>query len=259
MVFNARLLSSFVMGAFIVVAIGCDNDGDPEPELYEGTLTIMQKDAYSDAPGRSTQLWPPHTTVVLDWSGKAGSASGHAIQLNHGTEPGAVNSQGETLLTVAKVYSFTGTQSQMEELQIAFEAAVCDDADSKFLDLASAETVLSNTLIKEMADYIFNDGDFACGGLVNKDSIIAFLEAGDVHKVMAELSNCTWTKGDWLIAFEAALGKVVDDLGHGLVQYHVCNNDAAMQVDLIKAYIATGEVTPMAGNCSGPEWYYVPD
>jgi hypothetical protein len=254
-----QLINALSLGILVALSVGCNNDDDVKVETFNGTLTVLQKDAYSDAPGRTSELWPPHTTIVFKWSREDGTVMDSSVQLNHGTMPGATNSQGEVLLIEVKKYSFSGTQIQMEALQSAFDEAICDDGTRKFLDLAVASSVIEETLLEEVTDFVFGDENFACSGTVNKDSVIAFFEAGDIHKVVAELSKCNWTKEDWLIAFEAGFGKVVGDLGQALEEYHVCNNDAAMQVELIKTFMSTGEVVAPIGDCAGLEWYFVPD
>ena len=259
MFFN-KVIYTAIAGALLVggLTTSCNND-DEVVELYKGTLTVLQKDAYSEAAGRSSDLWPPHTTTVLQWAGEDGGDSDSTVQLNHGTAPGATNPQGEVYLVETKVYSFSGTRSDMDALQSAYEIAICDNGESKFLDLTEGEGVLEKVFLTELRDIIFSDDEFTCSGSVNKDSIIAFLEAGDVHKVIAEIHKCSWTSSDWLIAFEAALGKAIEDLGHAVDEYHVCNNDAIMQVEMVKAFIATGEVPVPSGDCNGPIWLYVPE
>lgn len=259
MFFN-KVNTVVVAGAMLVAGLSTScNDDDPVMELYRGTLTVLQKDAYSDAAGRSSDLWPPHTTTVLQWAGEDGGGSDSTVQLNHGTAPGEMNSQGEVFLVTTKVYQFSGSKSDMEALQSAYEDAVCDNGESKFLNLTEGEGVLEKVFLMELRDLVFSDDTFTCSGSVNKDSLIAFMEAGDIHKILEEIHKCTWTSADWLIAFEEALGKAIMDLGHVVDEYHVCNNDAIMQVELVKSFISTGEVQAPSGDCNGPEWLYVPE
>ena len=246
-----QLLSGVIGIAFILLfSISCQKEDE---QKYTGTLTVLQKDAYSDVAGRSSELWPPHTTTVFKWD------KGSEVQLNHGTSPEETDAHGNLMLVATKVYQFSGTQSEMEELQKAYKEAICDNGSSKFLNLAAATTVLEESLIEGLIDYITNSSNFVCNGSVNKDSILAFLVAGEMSKAISEIENCNWGKTEWKLAFETVLGDVVSNLGHNLTYYHVCNNDAALQVDLVKTFIETGLVTAPAKNCSGPMMFYTPN
>ena len=69
---------------------------------------------------------------------------------------------------------------------------------------------------------------------------------------MTELPKCNWGQSDWTIAFETVLGDVVGSLGHNLENYHVCNDDADLQVRLIKNYMATDKIEVPAKENNGP-------
>jgi len=234
-------------------SISCKDDNVSEPEeQYTGTLTVLQKDAYSDVAGRSSDLWPPHTTTVFKWD------NGREVQLNHGTAPEETDAKGNPLLVITKVYTFSCTKIEMELLQKVYKEAVCDNNTNKFLNLAAATTSLEQSFIEGLFDYISKHTRLTCNDSV-KDSVVAYFEAGKISKAIAELTNCSWEKDDWKIAFETVLGNVLSHLGHNLSDYHVCNNDAAPQVDLIKNFISTGKVEMPSKNCSGPMMFYTPE
>ncbi|MCK5775199.1 MAG: hypothetical protein KAH25_03435, partial [Bacteroidales bacterium] len=88
-----------------------------------------------------------------------------------------------------------------------------------------------------LVDYLLDDeNNFICNGTVTVSKVIAYLRRGEISQVVTELENCGWGQAKWSLVFETVLGDVVNDLGHNLSDYHVCNNDAALQVDLIKNF-----------------------
>jgi len=246
-----------VIGILLILlfSISCKDDNVTEPEKqYTGTLTVLQKDAYSDVAGRSSDLWPPHTTTVFKWD------NGTEVQLNHGTAPEEVDAQGNPLLVTTKVYSFSGTKIEMELLQKAYKNAIYDDATHKFLDLTSATDLLEQSFLKGLLNYILDEvNNFTCTDSTTKDKIITYFKNNEIFKVVAELSSCYWTQVQWKIALDKVLGDVLGSIGHNISNYHVCNNDAALQVDLIKNYIATGKVTMPNKDYNGPMWFYKPN
>lgn len=61
----------------------------------EGSYQILQKDAYRETAGRSSELWPPHTTTQLSYACGPDAAPIVTFQANHGTEPGATDANGD--------------------------------------------------------------------------------------------------------------------------------------------------------------------
>ena len=243
------------IGLLIIVLffMGCNNNDVTAPgKEFTGTLTVLQKDAYSNVAGRSSELWPPHTTTVFKWE------EGREVQLNHGTAPEEKDANGNPFLVATKVYTFTATKMEMTALQHAYKNAICDNIASKFLNLAEANTTLEQSLIEGLYNYISTHTHLTCSESV-KDSVVAYFKAREISKAVAELTNCNWEKDDWKTAFETVLGDVLGKLGHNLKDYHVCNNDAALQVDLIKYYIKSGIVKMPQKNCNGPMMFYVPN
>ena len=223
--------------------------------LYEGTLTVLQKDAYSDVAGRSSDLWPPHTTTVFEWE------LGKKIQLNHGTAPDEVDGSGKPFLVEVKVYRFKGTKEQLEALQAAYSRAVYDDenGEHKFLNLTEGEGALEKSFLEGFKKYIADDANgLVCSGPITKEQLVALLEAGDFQGFGNALAYCNWGSSEWKIAFETVLEDVFSALGEELKAYHVCNNDAWLQVELIKHYITTGEIKIPEKIENGPMMYYKP-
>ncbi|MCK5775912.1 MAG: hypothetical protein KAH25_07050 [Bacteroidales bacterium] len=241
----------------LFLSVSCKKDKDPEtiPEkTYNGTLTVLQKDAYSDVAGRSSDLWPPHTTTVFKWE------NGEEVQLNHGTAPEETDANGDLFLVEAKVYSFSGTKNQMEALQTKFTKAIYDDATHHFLNLTDGTAVLEQSFLLGLKAYM-DDGanGLIMTGLISKDSLISLFESGDYYSFGSALPNCNWTQSHWITAFETVLGDVFGDLGHNLEDYHVCNDDAYLQVGLIKNYMSTGKIEIPEKLDDGPMMFYTPE
>ncbi|MBW1646177.1 MAG: hypothetical protein JRJ56_07625 [Deltaproteobacteria bacterium] len=221
---------------------GCEEDFSwpPAPEkIYTGTLTVLQKDAYRNTGGRSSSLWPPHTTTVFAWD------FGREVQTNHGTAPGEVDANGKPFLVEAKVYTFTGTRSQMEALQAAYKQAVYDDDDHQFISLTNGKTVLEKSFLAGLQDYLDDDDNgLVCSGSVNREKLLELLAAGDFHGFAVAMESCSWDQDDWERAFAIVLDDVVS---------------ASLQVGLIKNYLATGKVEIPPKLNDGPMWYFAPE
>jgi len=84
---NIKIIALLAFSLFSLFSItGCKDDKE---DIYYAELIVLQKDAYSDTPGRNHDLiWPPHTTTVFKWKG------GEEIQLNHGTAPDEADASG---------------------------------------------------------------------------------------------------------------------------------------------------------------------
>ena len=238
----------------ILLNVSCKKTKDDEAEKkYSGTLTVLQKDAYSDVPGRSSNLWPPHTTTVFTWEGS------EKVQLNHGTAPNEVDANGDKFLVVVKEYTFSGTKAQIQSLEDAYISATMDD-ENKFLDLAAASTSLETSFISGVKEYfadgangIPNDGD------ITKDSLISLFEAKMYKEFATHLPSFGWDKADWKIALETVLGDILQKEGKELNNYHVCNDDAELQVGLINNFISTGNVQMPEKIADGPLMFYTPN
>ena len=242
-----------------ILFIQCDKDEDPQ-EVFTGSLTILQKDAYGNLPGRSSDLWPPHTTTVFKWSNVNGTIGDSVFQENHGTLPGQTNSLGQVLLEPVKILTFTATRDQMVELQNAYMNAVCDDNESRFLTLEHVDSSIAQLFHEDLGDVLGQDGSFSCTDLPI-DSLLSWLNQGTTGfgKIATSINACNYTMEDWRFAFEQSLKNTVFDLDHLYDNYHVCNNDAYKQVRLIENFIETGIIEIPEGDCNGPMWYYSPD
>ena len=228
----------------------------PTPEIkYTGTLTVMQKDAYSDVAGRSSDLWLPHTTTVFKWSNDS------VVQVNHGTAPGEVDANGNEFLVIVKTYTFTGTKNQIEALQTAYESATFDiGTTNKFLNLTDGTGVLETSFITGIRNYITNGAaGIPDNGDISRDSLVALFDAGLYKEFGEHLPSFSWDQAKWNYVLETVLGNVLTAIGENLSDYHVCNDDADLQVRLIKNFIATGKIEVPAKVDDGPMMYFTPE
>ncbi|MCK5782444.1 MAG: hypothetical protein KAH10_07615, partial [Flavobacteriales bacterium] len=219
------------------------------------TLTVFQKDAYSDVAGRSSLLWPPHTTTVFRWD------EGVSVQVNHGAAPDDTDDAGNIMLVSVKEYRFSGTHDELQALEKAYNKAIYDDDEHKFLTLTDAKSVFSKALIIGIAEAIEKDDNLICDGTMTKDEIVTLLKSGDPKKIgeaIPELTTCNWHDKKWHEMYDNVLREVFSNLGEDLLMYHTCNDDAEMQVGLINNFISSHEIKIPEKVDNGPRIYYFP-
>jgi hypothetical protein len=218
---------------------------------------VLQKDAYSDVAGRTSELWPPHTTTVLDVT-CPGESTITAFQANHGTEPGEVDANGDIFLVEVASFTATGPKTELQALQAAYSSCSCDAA-TKFLSLDSLEEATAQALLQTVSEYL--QQNLTCTGATT-DDLVMLLMAGEVAAALEIFPTCSWSSG---ASFEEGLDEALTTLlmqtQEVLAGYHVCNNDAALQKALFDAYVpggGAGACDPSADVCRGPLWLYSP-
>jgi len=255
-----KTVSHFKLELFSVILLlilsSCKDKNNDLFEIHSGTLTVMQKDAYSNNPGRNNLIWPPHTTTVFEWT------DGKQVQLNHGTAPDEKNANGELLLDVVKVYHFTGKREDLEKLEQVYINAICDIENGKpsntFLSMIEGKTELEKVVLESLGEFITDDSNNFSHGNLTKEAVLQIISSGDVSKLMPLLQNSGLSEIQILTAFNIILKNSFIKLGNDLSNYHVCNNDAELQVELIKNFINTGKVQMPDRRCTGPMIYYFP-
>ncbi len=268
-------MSSLRHWAIAVCVLGCsDADGsaagDPsgagagastgtgEPTACEATLRLLQKDAYKEVAGRTSDLWPPHTTTALEVVCD-GEVIHSSFQANHGTEPGALDPNGDVFLVEVKTLSASGTRSSLEALAAAYDACQCDGT-TKFLSLDSLDDATAQALVDTVSTYL--EQNLQCPGGMT-DELVALLTQGDIPGAIAIFQTCTWVGA---ASFEEGLDEAMTTIAAQaqelLTDYHVCNNDAVLQRALFEDFVATGAtggcMSEDADVCFGPLWLYVP-
>jgi hypothetical protein len=227
-----------------------------------GTFRFLQKDAYKSTAGRSSPLWPPHTTTQLDIAcGDAGAEVpvGSSFQANHGTEPSAKDANGDVILVETKTLAVAGKRAQLDALAAAYDACSCE-AETKFLSMTDVQDEAVQKVVAELVTYA---GTYlVCTGDKTTEQVVGLLENGDLSAFLDALSSCSFEPGqDFEKGFDEALGKLLEASSTTLAGYHVCNNDAALQEQLITTFQTTGKVEACDATsilCRGPRWFYTP-
>lgn len=238
--------------------------GGSSSEQCVASYVVLQKDAYKDTAGKSGALWPPHTTTVLtvscsDDGGASFAEVDAAFQANHGTEPGAVDASGQVILVEMKKTDLSGSREELVQLLDAYRACTCEGATA-FLSLDALQDEAVTDLIESLVGYLSEH--LVCAGETDTAELIALLQEGMIDEVLAVLPSCSWDPGtDLNGGLDEALQAVLDQVRETLAGYHVCNNDAALQSELVAGFAAGGGVTPCDATsplCSGPMWFYEP-
>ena len=261
---------------FALLLVSCGDSGDTSGSSESGgtsatngstgsgaeptctaTFRVLQKDAYSDVAGRSTPLWPPHTTTVLDVACPDEDVV-TAFQANHGTEPGEVDANGDVFLVEVTKFTTTGPKSELAALQAAYASCACDGA-TKFLSLDSLEEATASALLNTVTDYL--SANLTCTAATTEE-LVTLLAAGDIAAALEIFPTCSWTSGaSFEEGLDQALATLLEQTAEVLSGYHVCNNDAALQKALFDAYspgAAIAACDPDVDTCRGPLWLYSP-
>lgn len=277
---HSRIGSLVVLvGLGVAGAIGCGDDASDDgssgsgassaggsgsgSETCEATFVVLQKDAYKETAGRSTSLWPPHTTTVLTMHCAEGDAApvevDRAVQANHGTEPDDVDANGNVFLEEMKSTTVSGSRDELSALLEAYRGCSCESATA-FLSLDALQDDAVQELVAELVVYL--EANLTCTGATDTQALVALLEQGAIEDVLAALPDCTWAGGtDLDQGLSGALETVLAQVGETLAGYHVCNNDAMLQAQLVAGFengdgaVACDATTP---TCSGPLWFYDP-
>lgn len=239
-----------------------DVGADVAGEQCSAVLRFLQKDAYRDGPGRTSTLWPPHTTTVLEVScardGGAAQVVATAVMENHGTRPEAVDAaSGRPILQeVRRVGPVAGTRAELLALVDAYRACECAPG-TRFLSLEALQDTAVQSLVGALVLYV--QSHLTCTGAVTATQVVDALRMGRIAEVIAALPSCSWNA-------DSGLGQGFDDavqraLSATLSQYHVCNNDASLQAQLFGTFQATRAVRACdnsSATCHGPRWFYDP-
>jgi len=222
------------------------------------TFRVLQKDAYSDVAGRSSDLWPPHTTTVLDVTCD-GTPAGGSFHENHGTLPDAKDANGDVFLVEVGTYTATGPESAVQALATEYAACVCEP-ETKFLSLDTIDDATAQSLINTVSTYL-ND-NLTCDNGTTPDDVVGALQNGDVDVAIMLFGDCTWIGAtSFEEGLDDALTTILEETAEALDGYHVCNNDAALQKSLFDDFKATGVAKTCdatASVCHGPMWLYEP-
>jgi hypothetical protein len=245
------------------VASGSDsnvNAREGAPETCTASFHWLQKDAYKNTGGRTTALWPPHTTTTLDV--RCTSADGKetftasAFKENHGTKPGTLDPNGKPFLVDVKHVEAKGTRDQLTKLLDAYKRCDCEAA-TEFLSMDMVkEDLTMKKILEAFADYAGQH--LSCSGDATTNDVVTLLKNAEYERVLAALPSCTWEKDyGFLEGLTSAAQGVLPDLS----KFHVCNNDAKLEAALFARFAADG-TTPACDaatdTCKGPAFFYSP-
>lgn len=233
-------------------------------ETCTATLQILQKDAYKETAGRSSVLWPPHTTNVLTVTCQSPAQQGEpavvadVAMVNHGTAPGAVDANGDVILVEARIDTIEGDRDELLRLAENFEACDCE-GDSQFLSTSSLEDEKIQELIASLSGYL--EDNLTCPSGVA--SLTSALNEGRVAEALVLLDTCTWNDGsDMATGLDKAAQEALVQSDETLQDYHLCNNDAILQVELFETFAQTGTLNACDATsalCHSPTWFYDPN
>lgn len=242
---------------------GGGTGGSGPVETCTATFRWLQKDAYKDTAGRTSALWPPHTTTTLDVSCQIAGGSpeqvASAFMANHGTEPSDEDANGDVILVETKKDQIVGTRAELLALVSAYETCQCDP-DTKFLSLDSLQDAAVQVLVQNVMAYL--QDHLVCAGPGGTDALVKALGEGNLDQVLTDLPSCSWDSGsDLASGLDDALATFLATTQEVLSEYHVCNNDASLQAALWHGFAVFGDLTACDGNaeiCHGPKWFYEP-
>ena len=260
-----RCTKSFLAVCLLSTSVyGCDDDiGTADPNNVtevscEATFAVLQKDAYKETAGRSSELWPPHTTNTLTVTCD-GKVVRDAVAANHGTLPGAKDAAGDVILQEMKTVELDGSKAELEALADAFEACSCED-ETTFLSMDSLSETAANDVVTELVTYLSQN--LVCSDGVTTEEVIGYLTNGQIEETIIGLTYCSWASGaTFEDGLDEALEAVIAATQDTLADYHVCNNDAVLQAELVASFDDTGKVTgcdAAVAACRGPLWFYNP-
>lgn len=228
-------------------------------ELCKATFVWLQKDAYKETGGRTTDLWPPHTTTALSIQCD-GNVAETAFMANHGSEPGSKDAKGNDFLAETRRLEVTGTRTQLTELLATYRACECEPA--AFLSMNSLDQNVVADLLGEFTALI-EGPNVSCPGNT-KDELVTALDTQDFESALLIVPTCTWPGADGTPAetLTEALQVVLASTGDVLDDFHVCNNDAKLQADLVTRFQSGGVIAACprdTDTCKGPMWFYDPN
>ncbi len=225
-------------------------------ETCTATLRWLQKDAYKSTAGRTSDLWPPHTTTTLEIA-CGGAIVRSETRENHGTKPGEKDANGDVILVEVAKQEASGPRARLLALADAYAKCECG---TKFLSMDALGDEAVQAMVTKLGDYA--EANLTCAGDLDAAGVVALLRAGEIERVIAELPSCAWADGkSWEQGLDGALQALLAASKETLGSYHVCNNDAELQAALFAAVAAGGEAAACDGGsaiCHGPAWFYAP-
>jgi hypothetical protein len=239
---------------------GAESDLVSQSEKCTATFHWLQKDAYKNTAGRSTALWPPHTTTTLEVHcvGANGQEtfSTNTFKENHGTKPGQLDANHKPLLEEVKRTEATGTRDQMDKLVDAYQSCGCDAA-TQFLSMDMVKDDLSTKkILAAFAEYAAKH--LTCAGERKVQDVALMLANEEFEQALTVIPTCSWGAG---YGFEDGLRSAAAGILPDLSKFHVCNNDAKLEAALFAQFTTDGSAPACdstGDTCRGPAFFYNP-
>lgn len=220
-------------------------------------LVFLQKDAYKSTAGRSSELWPPHTTTVLDVTCSTSRGEQHIAPFkeNYGTKPGAKDEAGNEILVEidmpSEVVTVAAPWREMKALVASYEGCGCDEREFLGLDTIDAEAA---GLLEKLSP-ILDCPDS------NEALLLALKERRfDDAKRMA--AQCTIKSGVSPAELAETAAEVDAEVKRAFAEHHVCNNNAMLQADLFARFRDRHDATACDAHdralCYGPKLFFNP-
>lgn len=240
---------------------GDETNGGSEDEIVSGairarasdpcsaTLVFLQKDAYKETAGRSSALWPAHTTTVLEVSCQTSRGEQHIApyQENYGTKPGAKDANGDEILVKiemdSKVVTTNAPWREMKNLVASYESCGCDE--TKFLSMDKL-TEQGKALAADIVRVL------QCPG--GEDALRSAIEGSRFPEALSIVATCRVREG-MSLDVQAQVEKT-------FAGQHVCNNNALLQADLFARFRDHKDASACSAQsklCSGPKIFFDPN
>jgi hypothetical protein len=212
------------------------------------TFVYLQKDAYKETAGRSSALWPAHTTTVLEVSCETsrGEQRIAPFKENYGTKPGTKDANGDEILVRiemdARTVTATAPWREMKALVASYESCGCDP--EKFLSMDKL-TEEGKRLAADIVRVL------SCPG--GEDALRTAIEQSRFADAMAIVPTCQVREG-LSLDVQAQIAKTFGD-------QHVCNNNALLQADLFARFRDRKDASACSAAsalCSGPKIFFDP-
>jgi len=270
----ARIVSSAVLLSSLLLACAgaSDDPASDESNVTSGAgssiqaspddpckarLIFLQKDAYKEG-GRTNQFWPPHTTTILEVSctTKDGVQTARPFEENHGTKPGTKDATGKEVLEEVqldpKLVTAEAPWRDMQKLLASYQSCECEPDGFLSLDKVGQEVAGMVEKLLEILDC--PEGD---------EVLLDAIRKNDKETLKRIVPQCRLKEDTSVFKIGVASVKVAKDVKETFEAHHVCNNDAALQVDLWKRFKASRDARacdPKAkAFCSGPKLYFNPN
>lgn len=268
---DRRLLASLAAALFVAACTTTSEDdraeaGDEEirssgitaraNDPCVATLVFLQKDAYVST-GRSNDLWPPHTTTVLEVACQTAKGEQRIAPFkeNYGTKPGTKDSKGNLVLVQAEtdpdVVTTRAPWREMRKLVESYESCGCDPKGFLGLDTIDVE---GKGLLESIAPIL------DCPG--SNDALLGALKEKRFAEAKTLVARCRVREDISPAELARAATDIEREVKELYADHHLCNNNALLQSDLFARFRDERDAAACnphdAKLCYGPKLFFNP-